>query len=103
MRIRALVVAALCAVGIAVLGAGSAFAGEVNGNGDQTAGISHANSICVFSGLNDNPYSTDPEDPGGRVQNYGQIVAAGGKAFVPSPGVACNGHTGELAGGPGGE
>ena len=27
---------------------------------------------------------------GGRVQSYGQIVASGGKAFAPSPGVACN-------------
>ena len=27
---------------------------------------------------------------GGKVQSYGQIVASGGKAFAPSPGVACN-------------
>ena len=27
---------------------------------------------------------------GGRVQSYGQIVASGGKAFAPSPGIACN-------------
>ena len=27
---------------------------------------------------------------GGRVQSYGQIVAAGGKGFAPSPGLACN-------------
>ena len=35
-----------------------------------------------------------PDDPeeGAQVQAYGQIVRAGGKAFVPSPGVACNGH-----------
>ena len=26
----------------------------------------------------------------GRAQSYGQIVASGGKAFAPSPGVACN-------------
>ena len=29
------------------------------------------------------------------------LTGAGGKAFVPSPGVACNGHTGFLAGGGG--
>jgi hypothetical protein len=44
-------------------------------------------SICAFSGLNVEPL--DPEE-GGLVQSYGQIVAVGGKAFVPSPGVACN-------------
>ena len=47
----------------------------------------HANSICSFSGQNDVPL--DPEE-GGLVQSYGQIVAVGGKAEVPSPGVACN-------------
>jgi hypothetical protein len=26
----------------------------------------------------------------GKVQSYGQIVASGGKAFAPSPGLACN-------------
>jgi hypothetical protein len=58
-----------------------------DGKGDR--GPEHANSICSFSGLNDTP--DDPEE-GGQVQSYGQIVRAGGKAFVPSPGVACNGH-----------
>jgi hypothetical protein len=33
----------------------------------------------------------------GHVQSYGAIVSQGGKDFVPSPGDACNGHTGELA------
>jgi hypothetical protein len=50
-------------------------------------GVDQARSICAFSGLNDVPL--DPEE-GGLVQSYGQIVAVGGKAFVPSPGVACN-------------
>ena len=57
--------------------------------GQVERGTEHANSICAFSGLNDVPL--DPEE-GGLVQSYGQIVAAGGKAFVPSPGVACNAH-----------
>lgn len=30
----------------------------------------------------------------GKVQSYGQIVASGGKAFAPSPGVACNPNSG---------
>jgi hypothetical protein len=33
-----------------------------------------------------------------RTQSYGQLVAAGLKAEFPSPGVACNGHSGFLAG-----
>jgi hypothetical protein len=35
-----------------------------------------------------------PDDPfeGGRVQSYGQIVAAGFKDMAPSPGQFCNGH-----------
>jgi hypothetical protein len=52
-------------------------------------GPEHANSICSFSGLNDNP--DDPIE-GGRVQSYGQIVRAGFKSEVPSPGLLCNGH-----------
>ena len=57
--------------------------------GQVERGPDHANSICSFSGLNDTP--DDPEE-GGRVQSYGQIVRAGFKSEVPSPGVACNGH-----------
>jgi hypothetical protein len=67
-----------------------------NAQGQTERGTEHANSICAFSGLNDEPLD---EEEGGRVQSYGQIVRAGGKAFVPSPGMACNGHTGFLAGG----
>src|SRR5829696_7619845 len=80
-------------------GVGSAQAGEVNGNGDPTQGPDHANSICVFSGLEDG------EEPGttpgpGHTQNWGQIpkevrdqIALEGA----HPGDACNGHTGFLA------
>ncbi len=57
--------------------------------GQFERGPDHANSICSFSGQNDVP--NDPEE-GGRVQSYGQIVRAGGKAFAPSPGMLCNGH-----------
>ena len=97
VRIKALPAAAGCAVAIAAFGAGPAFAGEVNGNHAPTGAPDHAKSICAYSGLND---VITPEEPS-RTQSYGQIVAAGGKAFVPSPGVACNGHTGFLAGGGG--
>jgi hypothetical protein len=48
----------------------------------------------VYSGLNDDTV----EEPG-RTQSYGQVVRAGFKALAPSPGEACNGHTGFFAGG----
>jgi hypothetical protein len=58
--------------------AGSAFAGEITGNGKPTAGPSHANSICVFSGKNDNPGAPqDNPDAGGVSQSYGQLVRLG--------------------------
>ncbi len=47
-------------------------------------GVDTARSICAYSGLNDEP------EVDGRVQSYGQIVKAGGKSEVPSPGFACN-------------
>ena len=101
MRFKSLVAAALCAVAVAAVGAGSAFAGEVTGNGDPTAIRAHANSICAFSGQNDG----DP--PLGRtaehVQSWGQTPKEGvppaqqaGRDFLTSigsnPGKACNGH-----------
>lgn len=49
-----------------------AIAGEVTGNGKSTP-IQGA-SICQFSGQNDDPDSTDPENPGGRTQSFGQDV-----------------------------
>jgi hypothetical protein len=70
-------------------GAGTALAGEVNGNGEPTQGPAHANSICTFSGQNDTPDEAPPE--GGRVQSYGQLVKQGLKGAVPSPGTACRG------------
>jgi len=114
VHLRKGVAAAACAAIVGGAGASAAFAGEITGpvgpNGglghplyttDPVTGqhILHGNSICAFSGLN-NPL--DGAEAGtGMVQSYGLIVAAGGKAFVPSPGVACNGHTGFLAGGGG--
>jgi hypothetical protein len=87
---------------VASLSVGAALAGEVNGNGkslkveDSKWGTGlHARSFCAFSGQNDNPTSTNPENPGGRVQSYGfSVVRAGGKAFAPSPSVGCNPNAG---------
>ncbi len=98
------VAGAVAATALFLAGTGSALAGEVTGRpgpdgfatGKPTPIASYvANSICAFSGLN--AYHPGKEGVfAGHVQSYGAIVSQGGKAFVPSPGDACNGHTGEL-------
>jgi hypothetical protein len=100
MRFKSLLAAALCAVAVAAVGAGSAFAGEVTRNGKATAAPAHAQSICAFSGRNDG------EPPPGRtaahVQSWGQIPKEVRDVLATEgshPGDACNGHTGFLAGG----
>lgn len=97
MRIRASVAVALCALVIGV-DAGAAFAGEVTGNGKPTAGPAHANSICVFSGRNDDPsaplsldLSVAPNGPGGVSQSFGQDVKLGLDPRQFNPGDACRG------------
>ena len=118
-----LAIATFAAAVAAGLGTSAAFAGEVTGNcnhakegsaaadnckEDQNA---NANSICSFSGQNDNPASTNPENPGGPTQSYGQDVKRGaadpseenpGKTDSPDdfphPGAACNGEHGFLSG-----
>jgi hypothetical protein len=94
MRRKPLLAVAVCTVALAGASASAALAGEVIGPpGNDTrlddSALSHANSICVFSGLNDKPESTDPLDPGGIVQSYGFSVVSQGfkEGFgVPSPG-----------------
>jgi hypothetical protein len=76
----------------AALAAAPALAGEVTGNGTPTQGPAHANSVCAFSGLNDNPEGA-PGNPPGKVQNYGhtmQLLDLVAKLF--NPGDACNPH-----------
>ena len=108
---RRLVAVVACVGAVTGLGAGSAFAGEVTGNGKPTGAPSHANSICVFSGQNDNPAGSEEDGPGGRTQSYGQDVRLGlanpsalnpGKVKgqpIPHPGFACNGNHGFFSGG----
>jgi hypothetical protein len=93
---KAMFAAALCAVAIVGTNAGVAFAGEITGNGKPTAGPDHANSICVFSGKNDDPSApldgSGPNGPGGVSQSYGQDVKLG--LIDPhefNPGDACRG------------
>ena len=108
MRFKSFLAVAVAGTAIAVVPAGVAFGGEIKGPGSPTgipvgestatAAPAHTNSICAFSGLNHFHAGEEGELPI-RTQSYGQLVAAGFKSEVPSPGVACNGHTGFLAGG----
>jgi hypothetical protein len=85
----------------------AAFPGEITGNGKPTAGPAHANSICIFSGQNDDqtaPLSLDrkiaPNGPGGVSQSFGQDVKLGLDPQVLTReqcGAAC-GHTGASPG-----
>ena len=91
---KSMLVAELSAVIMAGPGAGAAFAGEITGNGKPTAGVANANSICVFSGKNDDPTGIDPEEngPPGVSQSYGQENKLGiVDPRVFNPGDACRG------------
>ena len=121
-----LAIASLAAAVAVGLGASTARAGEVTGNCNNAKAGSpaadnckkgqneNANSICSFSGQNDNPGSTNPENPGGKTQSYGQDVSGGpadpstenpgkighqppGEDDFPHPGFACNGDHGFFA------
>src|SRR4051794_12468973 len=89
--------AAACVAVLAGISAGNAFAGEITGSGKPTAGPAHANSICVFSGQNDDPTAPTspplgPNGPGGQSQSYGQENRLG--LIDPhqfNPGDACRG------------
>ena len=105
MRKKPLLAVAVCTAALTGASASAAFASEVIGPpGSLTpneAATSHANSICVFSGLNDNPTSTDPENPGGIVQSYGfSVVSQGFKGAVPGPGESCGPGTNPKRGTP---
>jgi hypothetical protein len=90
---KSLVAAMLCAAVVTGANASAAFAGEVTGNGKETGAPDHANSICVYSGKNDNPdRPLDVFDPGGVSQSYGQENKLG--LVDPhdfNPGDACRG------------
>ena len=98
MRIKSLFAAALCGGVIAAVGAGSAFAGEVTGNGKETAMKGHANSVCGFSGLEDDarsPIRTQTPHEVWLSKEEFPFVPEGGLVVNPTPGepgMACNGH-----------
>jgi hypothetical protein len=55
---------AICAASVMGVSAGSAFAGEVNGNGDPTPIREGGTSACAFSGLEDGFTQTGTTDSG---------------------------------------
>jgi hypothetical protein len=97
--------AAACAVAVAGAGAGAALAGEVTGPPGSPGNpgtpldtsTSNANSICVFSGLND--FVNGPTDF--IVQSFGQDVRLGHPSpiggitdpTVANPGDFCGGFS----------
>lgn len=98
---RRFLLVATCSLAIIGTSASSALAGEITGKGKPTAGPDHANSICVFSGRNDDPTAPivsaeptpeAPNGPGGPTQSYGQDVRYG--LLTPkivTPGMTCRG------------
>ena len=75
---KSTLVGVVCTMAVAGPYASGAVAGEITGNGKPTAGPTHANSICVFSGKNDKPGNPlDNPDAGGVSQSYGQLVRLG--------------------------
>jgi hypothetical protein len=90
----------LATLGFAVVVAGATvspeLAGEVTGNGKPTGAPKNSNSICSYSGQNDDPGApldgSGPNGPGGRSQSFGQDIKLGladPRAF--NPGGACQG------------
>jgi hypothetical protein len=100
---KATIASAVWAFAFVGASASAAFAGEITGSGKPTGGPTHANSICVFSGLNDDPDAPiisaepipeAPNGPGGRTQSYGQDVRYGLlNPSIVTPGDACRGGT----------
>ena len=111
MRFKSLVAAAVCAVAVGALGAGSALAGEITGNGKplwtsttvvngEVSHTLHGQSACAFSGQEDALYPASPDyDPTvtAHAQSWGQIPKSGEgftRDFATSiglnPGNSCN-------------
>jgi hypothetical protein len=104
LRLRMFLAVAVCTAAVSAMGgAGSAFAGEITGNGKTTPVADDvAASICSFSGRNDENFlpPTDPDFQPERVQSWGQIPKEIRDIIAAEehPGIACNGHTGFFAG-----
>jgi hypothetical protein len=85
----------LCAA-LVVSPAAAALAGERTGTGEETAGPTNANSLCVFSGLEDFDFQA-PVDPG-VVQNWGHVkrelglTGGANSVLTPFGEEGCNAH-----------
>jgi hypothetical protein len=110
---------AVSLVAVLALGVSVASAGEVTGNCnhaeagspadanckglDPDPRVANGNSWCSYSGQNDNPASTDPMNPGGKVQNWGHTSNPENREFLTSlglnPGAACNPNNTTFGGG----
>ena len=93
---RGTIAAAVCTLAFVGASASTAFAGEITGSGKPTHVTANANSICVFSGHNDDPGApldgSGPNGPGGKSQSFGQDVKLGlADPHAFNPGDACRG------------
>jgi hypothetical protein len=86
-----------CTAAVVGVGAGSALAGEITGNGKWIAGSDdaalHGKSECAYSGVNDNFVLGNPvPDADGftRTQSWGQVARQTHGALGGVPGTACN-------------
>ena len=78
-------------------------AGELNEKGEPIPAPDGASSICVLSGLNDDPaappvlddFTAAPDGPGGRTQSFGQDVKLGRDPHIFTPGDARRGVSNE--------
>jgi hypothetical protein len=96
LRFKKVGVTVVAVAALATVGVGSAFGGEITGNGKWIAGSEsaplHGKSGCAFSGVNDNFVLGNPvPDAYGftRTQSWGQVIRNAGP-LGGVPGTACN-------------
>ena len=110
MGIRRMLAVAACTVAVAALGAGSALAGEITGNGKWIAGSEaaplHGKSDCAYSGQNDGDgaarqYAVLRDGRSCRTcrSEHGESrQGRTGTCLTGHPGFACNGDHGFFGG-----
>ena len=96
LRFKKVGVTVVAVAALATVGVGSAFGGEITGNGKWIAGSEsaplHGKSDCAFSGVNDYFVLGNPvPDADGftRTQSWGQVIRNAGP-LGGVPGTACN-------------
>jgi len=96
LRLKKVGVTVVAVTALATVGVGSAFGGEITGNGKWIAGSESAplngKSDCAYSGVNDNYVLGNPvPDADGftRTQSWGQVIRNAGP-LGGVPGTACN-------------